>query len=534
MAVIIKGGGGAAKGELATPTVSSTGLVTAGVSKKGVIDTSTKKTLQLTAKSAQTYTPTTTDQTIPAGRYTTGIQTIKGDANLKAENIKSGVSIFGINGSSTPLEVENGRLESRLSFDGTIENGNFIEFADGIIDNTITVGSDKFISRAKGLDLGNDRVLYLGSVGSSYGYIRIVDYSTKPITVGASVQVGNTATNACAAYLGNDTFVIFYYAFTYTTSGYRNVPTYRFCTIQNGNEITLGDEKNLPYYSVDTYYKCFKIDDSKILFVFNDYTTYCSSAVVITRSGDTFTCGTILAIDRNGNTNLQPVELCEKSVSNSLFAIPFNCSGNWNKLYLISRNGDALTLVTNTLLNGTNSFYFSPDVDEESNRIIFYEPNSATVYVYNVTNDGFTLIASKKLTNSDIGNTSSNILSFYYVSHNTCHIIASNMNYCYSFTANINESDIVLTNRKTFDMKNICPEYAASNVSSSFARVYMTLPDSNKSYGKAYIIGGNNSVSAFYTYFTKPDTFVQKSISRIDGLTADNCTESISGGVYVL
>lgn len=49
-------------------------------------------------KAAQTYTPGTTNQTIAAGRWLTGAQTIKGDANLVAGNIKSGVSIFGVTG----------------------------------------------------------------------------------------------------------------------------------------------------------------------------------------------------------------------------------------------------------------------------------------------------------------------------------------------------------------------------------------------------------------------------------------------------
>lgn len=53
----------------------------------------------VTKKSAATYTPGTADQTIASGQYLSGKQTIKGDANLLAENIKSGVSIFGINGS---------------------------------------------------------------------------------------------------------------------------------------------------------------------------------------------------------------------------------------------------------------------------------------------------------------------------------------------------------------------------------------------------------------------------------------------------
>lgn len=51
-----------------------------------------------TTKAATTYTPTTSNQTIAAGTYCSGVQTIKGDANLKAENIAEGVSIFGITG----------------------------------------------------------------------------------------------------------------------------------------------------------------------------------------------------------------------------------------------------------------------------------------------------------------------------------------------------------------------------------------------------------------------------------------------------
>ena len=50
----------------------------------------------VTKKSAATYTPKTTDQSIASGQYLSGTQTIKGDANLVAGNIKSGVNIFGV------------------------------------------------------------------------------------------------------------------------------------------------------------------------------------------------------------------------------------------------------------------------------------------------------------------------------------------------------------------------------------------------------------------------------------------------------
>lgn len=55
----------------------------------------------ITSKGAQTYTPKTVSQTISSGQYLSGNQTIQGDGNLVASNIKSGVSIFGVSGSYT-------------------------------------------------------------------------------------------------------------------------------------------------------------------------------------------------------------------------------------------------------------------------------------------------------------------------------------------------------------------------------------------------------------------------------------------------
>ncbi len=57
---------------------------------KGALITGT-----IPSKSAQTYTPGTTNQTIAAGPYLSGVQTIEGSANLIPENIKDGVNIFG-------------------------------------------------------------------------------------------------------------------------------------------------------------------------------------------------------------------------------------------------------------------------------------------------------------------------------------------------------------------------------------------------------------------------------------------------------
>lgn len=99
-----------------TIQVSASGLITANYSNQSaaelVVNTpgwlennisntinasgSTQK--QLDVVNAQTYTPSTTDQIISSQQYITGDQTILGDANLIGNNIRSTVSIFGVQG----------------------------------------------------------------------------------------------------------------------------------------------------------------------------------------------------------------------------------------------------------------------------------------------------------------------------------------------------------------------------------------------------------------------------------------------------
>jgi hypothetical protein len=79
----------------ATPTVIE-GYITEGTT--GTIVVKGESTSQLSTQSARTYTPTTKDQTVYKGKYLIGDLIIKGDENLKAENIKKDVEIFGITG----------------------------------------------------------------------------------------------------------------------------------------------------------------------------------------------------------------------------------------------------------------------------------------------------------------------------------------------------------------------------------------------------------------------------------------------------
>lgn len=87
-------------------TVSVTPTVSAGYVSSGTAgNSSVSLTASVTTKAAATITPGTSNQTIASGTYLTGVQTIEGDANLVASNIKSGVSIFGVDGALTSATV---------------------------------------------------------------------------------------------------------------------------------------------------------------------------------------------------------------------------------------------------------------------------------------------------------------------------------------------------------------------------------------------------------------------------------------------
>ena len=77
-----------------TPSVTTAGYVSSGTAG----NSSVSLTASVTTKAAATITPGTSNQTIAAGTYLTGTQTIVGDADLKGSNILSTANIFGVQG----------------------------------------------------------------------------------------------------------------------------------------------------------------------------------------------------------------------------------------------------------------------------------------------------------------------------------------------------------------------------------------------------------------------------------------------------
>ena len=130
----------------ATPsiTVDSNGLITASATQNsGYVSAGTKSaTVQLTTKAATTITPGTSSKTAVAKNvYTTGNIIVAGDSNLKAANIKNGVSIFGVSGT-----YESSGLDGLLNQDSSSVTGFVRGINSSRIETTFTFTFNNSIS----------------------------------------------------------------------------------------------------------------------------------------------------------------------------------------------------------------------------------------------------------------------------------------------------------------------------------------------------------------------------------------------------
>lgn len=127
----------------ATPSISisNSGLITASSTQSaGYVASGTKNsTKQLTTKSTATITPSTFSQTIASGTYLTGTQTIKGDSNLIAGNIKNGTSIFGVTGTY----VGSGSGSGVDTFDATATSSDIAEGKTSYVNGKKITGTVK-------------------------------------------------------------------------------------------------------------------------------------------------------------------------------------------------------------------------------------------------------------------------------------------------------------------------------------------------------------------------------------------------------
>lgn len=131
------------------------------------------------SQSAQTITPSTADKTIASGRYLSGTQTIKGDANLIAENIVSGKSIFGVAGSYS--------VKKQPAINVTLDssaNSTYAGYINGY---------------GAGIDNNGNLVIWAMSNTENYENINFVNTSIKIGTIGVGWNITSHGAYASAS-----------------------------------------------------------------------------------------------------------------------------------------------------------------------------------------------------------------------------------------------------------------------------------------------------------------------------------------------
>lgn len=193
----------------ATPSisVSNSGLITASATQSaGYVSSGTKSaTHQLTTQSGRTITPGTTQQmACPSGRYTTGNIYVAGDSNLTAENIRSGVNIFGVNG----------------TYSGGGESGGEIKFETSSIDYLTLDTSNSNLYCSVAVTLTNNyskllsvflRIIEPWSAGAYVIISAVADTPAQGISYNplvSSIIVSPSSTSAMNAFSGQQNVLI--------------------------------------------------------------------------------------------------------------------------------------------------------------------------------------------------------------------------------------------------------------------------------------------------------------------------------------
>jgi hypothetical protein len=178
-----------------------------------------KLTGTIAIKTLQTFTPTTTNQTITAGQYLGGDQTILGDTDLTPGNIKNGISIFDVVGTFTGFGSDffsGGVSFSRINAAGQVMGG------IGLASSTFLyplcsrsaiprshTGSD-WVGKVGALmsDDGSKIIAFVNSTNVSNSFRYSTDYG-KTWTTGAALPSTSSFGGACAIAANSDLSAVY-------------------------------------------------------------------------------------------------------------------------------------------------------------------------------------------------------------------------------------------------------------------------------------------------------------------------------------
>ena len=237
----------------------------------------------VTKKSAATYTPGTSNQSIASGQYLNGTQTIKGDSNLTAANIKSGVKIFNVTGSyagssssgtdtSDATATKSDIARNKTAYvKGEKVTGTLYETAKGSTRTFYTSGAENVTLDSDNRIyikipwIGNDEIMRVGSTmalgatATIFGDATAADVAKgKTFTSAAGVKVTGTATSGSTS-SGNNNVEAYAVTSTSPSVSFKrtdgDIKIWGYGTMTSSSSGWGGSTTSLIAFDGDKYYK---------------------------------------------------------------------------------------------------------------------------------------------------------------------------------------------------------------------------------------------------------------------------------------
>lgn len=209
--------GAVAAATQATPSISisTRGLITASATQsEGYVSAGTKSaTNQMTTQSGKDVYPGTTRQlVVPAWRYTIGNIYVNGDSNLTSDNIKKGVSIFGVvggyEGSGGEMQIKSATPTSAsgITMSGLGDVKNFVllvndidvDVSGGATISSICYSNGKLIGLQTIYTLSSGKTAVIATTG--YSTYLSVTISSGTLTITA-LQTDNACFDTGSSYI---------------------------------------------------------------------------------------------------------------------------------------------------------------------------------------------------------------------------------------------------------------------------------------------------------------------------------------------
>lgn len=184
-----------------TPSITTAGYISSGTAGNSAVSL----TANVTTKGTATITPGTTNQTIASGTYITGTQTISGDANLVASNIKNGVPIFGVTGSYTGGGGVTGVAKGTLTVASNVNTSTNTKITD-----TSTIGFTPtaflFYRSDRSATSNHVNAAFFVTLGSSYYISARTRYSSNALSTSGSTTNWTTQSSGYLYFNSNNVY----------------------------------------------------------------------------------------------------------------------------------------------------------------------------------------------------------------------------------------------------------------------------------------------------------------------------------------